>query len=126
MNVETNYCFDVMNFRIGDEMRQHECQDFNGDQSFAYMRNKRIMAQAERCLGVGHGVDSKGVKRKSVVLEYCSVYDNDEYMQWEFDEENRLLMNTAVDLCVEAFGTNLYLEPCDQTNDLQQWLLSPL
>lgn len=87
MNVPTNMCFDVMNFKIGDEMRQHECQDFNGDQSFAFMRNKRIMPQAEQCLGIGHGIDANKVKRKSVVLEHCSVADNDEYMQWEFDEE---------------------------------------
>lgn len=82
-----------MTFKIGDEVRQHECQDFNGDQSFAYMRNKRIMPQAEQCLGIGHGIDADGKKRKSIVLESCSVYDNDEYMQWEFDEEvsNRIV-----------------------------------
>lgn len=76
-----------MNFKVGDEMRQHECQEFNGDQSFVYMRNKRIMPQAGRCLGVGYGIDEDGHKRKSVVLESCSIHDNDEYMQWEFDED---------------------------------------
>lgn len=87
MNPETKMCFDVMNFKVGDEMRQHECQEFNGDQSFAYMRNKRIMPQAGQCLGVGHAIDEDGHKRKSVVLESCSIYDNDEFMQWEFDED---------------------------------------
>lgn len=150
-------CFDVMTFKVGDEIRQHECQDLNGDQAFAYMRNKRIMPQAEQCLGVGHGIDAHGVKRKSIVLEHCSVHDNDEYMQWDFDEEvkettrsvecvtldllfflnkiktnehffiqNQLLSNIALDLCVTGAGVHLYLEPCDSSNDKQQWMMKSL
>lgn len=74
---------DVLTKALGTALKPYECQELNGDQSFAYMRDKRLHANSDECVGVQKMFDP--LRKPAVILDKCS--PNDQSQKWDFDQD---------------------------------------
>lgn len=86
MNEESGACLDVLSKDVGSQLKPYECQELNGDQSFAYMRDKRLHSNTEECVGIQKNSDPH--KKTAIILDKCSTHDQTQ--KWEFDQSVNL------------------------------------
>lgn len=111
-------CLDVMNTTIGSIVNRYQCQQLNGDQGFAYMRNHRIMFHTDECIGVRRTPSQLGLK--AVILDKCS--NNDQYQKWEFDQDVSERKSPDIESAVE--NTVFLIDISDTTSSQStNWIM---
>lgn len=90
----------MLSRKIGNPLKPYECQELNGDQSFAYMRDKRLHSNTEECVGTQKHSDPQ--KKVAVILDKCS--PNDQSQKWDFEQS--VIYSYFYFFCFSLFNLN--------------------
>ncbi|CAF0787226.1 unnamed protein product [Brachionus calyciflorus] len=113
VNQKHRVCLDVRGAGFGQPIGVSGCHHQLGNQLF------RLNVEGELSSGEHCFVSDKNIVKKKFCLNYEGIWNP--VGEWQYDNENKTIKSSKEKTCLSTDGSNLTLEPCDNSNLNQKW-----